>query len=241
MKTFKLLFSLAVFAIAITSCSTESDTKTTLVDFENVTLNSDSIWNGSDKSGQFTTGNSSFINKYNSDWMSWTGFASSAKTDTKTSGFTNQYSTIAGSGAAKSKKFAIAYSNASFTCKPDKSGSYSIKSMMLTNSTYTYLDMLNGSNYSKKFVANDWFKVELKGFWNKVSTGTTEYYLADYRNGKTFISKTWNKVDVSALGQVDSVAITFASSDNGEWGMNTPAYVCIDNIEFETKTVTDKK
>lgn len=239
MKTVKLFFQFAVLAAVISSCTPESETKTTMVDFENVLLNTDSIWNGSDGSGQFTTAHATFQNSYNAAWMSWTGFACSAKTDTKTPGFENQYSVIAGSGALMSKKFAIAYADASFTCKADADGNFNIKSMMLTNSTYAYLDMLNGSAFTKKFDKGDWYKVIFNGFLNKTNTASVSYYLADFRDGKTYISNSWQKADLSALGQVDSVAISFDSSDKGEWGMNTPAYVCIDNIEF-TQTISTK-
>lgn len=239
MKTSKLILSFAILAILFASCTPEVDLKTTVVDFENVTLDSDSIWNGSDKSSHFTSGNSMFQNTYNSSWMSWTGFACSAKKDTKTIGYTNQYSTIAGSGALNSKKFALAYGDASFTCKPDVNGNFSINSLMLTNSTYAYMDMQNGTlGFSKKFTTDDWFKVIFKGFLNKATTGSVEYYLADFRNGKSFMANTWNRVDLSALGKVDSVAISFSSTDNGSFGMNTPAYVCIDNIEFSQKIST---
>ncbi|HET7732213.1 MAG TPA: DUF4465 domain-containing protein, partial [Paludibacter sp.] len=107
------------------------------------------------------------------------------------------------------------------------------------NSTYAYLDMKNGSLYSKKFEAGDWFKVIIKGFKSKVQTSSVEVYLADFRDGKREILKTWKKVDLSTLNQVDSVAFNFDSTDKSTWGMNTPAYVCIDNIEF-TQTISTK-
>jgi hypothetical protein len=88
-----------------------------------------------------------------------------------------------------------------------------------------------------KNFANDWFKVTITGYLNNVQTSSVDYYLADFRNGKSFISRSWNKVDVSALGKVDKVTFAFSSSDNGAFGMNTPAYVCIDDIEF-TQTVS---
>jgi hypothetical protein len=103
---------------------------------------------------------------------------------------------------------------------------------MLTNSTYTYLDMLNGSGFSKKFTTNDWFKVIITGYLNKIKTASVECYLADFQNGKADLLNTWKKVDMSALGNVNHVTFTFDSSDkSGEW-LNTPAYVCIDNIEY---------
>ncbi len=104
---------------------------------------------------------------------------------------------------------------------------------MLTNSTYTYRTILNGNTFSKKFVTGDWFKVIITGYKNGIQTGQVEYYLADFRNGKSFILKTWTSIELSGLGgEVDKVIFTFDSSDKGQWGINTPTYVCIDNIYF---------
>jgi len=257
MKSIKFLLSIAIVALLFTSCEPEtkyinvpgekvieyktpdSITLISVVDFENVKLNSDSIWNGSDGSGSFTTKVATFNNSYNPTYFSWSGFACSAKKNTTTVGYTNQYSVSAGAGALSSKQFALAYGTATLLCDSNSYGNFRIKSLMLTNSTYTYLDMKNGSAYSKQFVAGDWYKVTITGYLNSVKTTAVDYYLADFRNGKTFLSNTWNKADVSALGKVDKVTFSFDSSDQGQWGMNTPAYCCIDNIEF-TQTFSTK-
>lgn len=214
-----------VLSVLLISCE---DEKSVFVTFEDVALTADSIWNGSDGSGKFTTSGLDFNNSYNAKWFSWSGFACSAKTDTKTKGYANQYSVIAGVGAAKSAKFALAYDSASIV----SSSVIEIKSAMITNSTYTYFEVMDGSNFSKKFAAGDWFKVIITGYNNKLKTASVDYYLADYRDGKSFLSNTWNKVDLSTLGSVDQISFTFDSSDKGEWGVNTPKYVCIDNIEY---------
>lgn len=249
MKKNNLIFAAIMMAFVLVSCEPETEIViqtpdsviiTTLVDFENVKLNNDSIWNGADGSGSFVTKVATFNNSYNSAWFSWSGFACSAKKDITTAGFANQYSVSAGSGASGSKQFALAYGSAKLLCDSNIYGNFSIKSMMMTNSTYTFLDIKNGSDFTKKFSTNDWYKVILSGYLNKTNTGTVEYYLADFRDGKSFISNTWTKVDLKALGKVDSVAISFDSSDKGQFGMNTPAYVCIDNIEF-TQTISTKE
>jgi hypothetical protein len=197
------------------------------VTFEDVSL-TDSIWNGSNGSGKFVTTGFEFQNSYNTAWSSWSGFACSAKKDTKTTGYQNQYSVITASGAANSAKFALAFDSAAIVCTTP----VEIESMMLTNSTYAYLEIKNGSDYSKKFAADDWFKVTITGYKNKVKTSAVDYYLADFRSGKSFLSNTWAKVDLTALGTVDLVTFTFDSSDKGQWGVNTPQYVCIDNVEY---------
>jgi hypothetical protein len=228
-------FYLAAIAMAFVfaSCEKNPETITTLVDFEDVKLNSDSISNTSG----FISGNFTFNINDGAFWNG--GIVCSAKYDTITSGYENQYSSIAASGAFKSKHFAVVYSPGSIVCPTSINGEYSIKSVMVTNSTYAYLDMKKGSAFGKKFATGDWFKVIIKGFKAKVQTSSVDVFLADFRNGKSDILKTWQKVDISTLGQIDSVAFNFDSSDkSGSW-LNTPAYVCIDNIEF-TQTISTK-
>lgn len=260
MKSSKLFLSAIILAFVFVSCDNKSDSVieyqipdsvsvSTIVDFENVALNEDSIWNGSDllgnavvedvwgqavtnHYGSIETNGAKFENVYTVEWSSWSGFAVSSKTDVSTAGNSNQYSVSAGIGAQNSKQFALCYGKSTLVCDSNVYGHFSIQSIMLTNSTYTYFDMLNGSAFSKKFAAEDWYKVIVKGFLNNSETGTIEYYLADFRNGKTFLSNTWNKVDVSSLGEVDKVTFEFDSSDKGQFGINTPQYMCIDNIEF---------
>ncbi len=68
----------------------------------------------------------------------------------------------------------------------------------------------------------DYFKLLIWGFGGTASTDTIEYYLADYRfeeNEKDYIIKTWQWVDLSSLGRVDSLMFGLESSDNGDWGM----------------------
>lgn len=238
MKKNNLFLAIISLALILVSCQSEPETKTTLIDFEDVTL-VDSVWNGSDLKAGFTVNNVTFKNSYDSATYNgftmyfWSGFACSAKKDTQTGGYANQYSVITGAGAFGSKQFALAYDSASVLCPANANGNLKITSAMITNSTYAYLDMLNGSDYSKKFASGDWFKVIITGYLNNVKQSSVEYYLADFRDGKTVLSKTWEKVDLSTIGAVDRLSFTFDSSDKfGEW-MNTPAYACIDNITFE--------
>jgi len=234
MKSSKLFFAVSLFGLVLTSCKEEADVQTTLVDFENVTLKSDSI----SKPEGFVSGNSTFTLNGGAFWNG--GIVCSSKNDTTKSGYLNQYSVIAGSGAFKSKQFGVVYTPGSFTCPANINGSYAIKSIMVTNSTYAFLDMKNGTpGVSKVFTTGDWFKVIIKGFKSKIQTNSVDVYLADFRNGKKVMLKSWEKVDISSLGQVDSVAFTFDSSDKGIYGVNTPSYVCIDNIEF-TQTISTK-
>ena len=62
--------------------------------------------------------------------------------------------------------------------------------------------------------------------------GTREVYLADFRDGKTTLLNTWGYVSLEEAipAKVQRLESYFDSSDKGVWGVNTPKYVCIDNV-----------
>lgn len=212
--------------------------------FEDVVLGEQGFWNGNDLSGEEDSGNYygsftssvfSFDNIYTAAWGSFMGFACSSLTDTVTSGFTNQYSPKAGEGANGSAQFALAYENgATFNCTY-KEGytNNTLKSVMITNGTYVYNEIRDGGAYSKKFESGDWFKVTFTGYKGEAETGSVDYYLADFRDGKTYINKEWVEVDLTPLADATTVMITFDSTDKGQFGVNTPKYVFIDNLTIE--------
>jgi hypothetical protein len=114
-------------------------------------------------------------------------------------------------------------------------------SLQVTNTTYVALSMLNGDAFAKKFGGMtgddpDYFLLTITGRdgQNQV-TGTVEAYLADYRSGldlEDYILVDWLSVDLSSLGAARTLSFNLSSSDVGQFGMNTPAYVAIDNLEI---------
>jgi hypothetical protein len=63
--------------------------------------------------------------------------------------------------------------------------------------------------------------------------GSVDYYLADFRDGKSFIEESWAWVDLTSLGRyVYRVEISFSGTDVGEYGLNTPTYCAIDDIIY---------
>jgi hypothetical protein len=208
--------------------------------FDDLKLDSaNAYWNGSDTSGGFQSGSVYFYNSYNQSWGSWSGFAySNVKNDT-TAGYTNQYAAITASGVFHSSKYAVvnAYSPAGLKLK-GKLAEQTLKGMYVTNATYPALSMENGDSFAKKFGGSDgndpdWFLLTVKGYDKGTFTDSVNFYLADYRfknNDSDYLVKTWKWVDLHGLGAVDSVTFVLHSSDTGQYGMNTPAYFCMDNF-----------
>ena len=199
-------------------------------------------YNGSDAAGGFQSGDFWFSNNYDASWAFWSGWAYSNTTDTTTAGSTNQYSAISGGGANGSANYGIAYCGDPQVIFGYNSGEYAqaIDGFYVTNTTYATLSMQNGDFYAKKFGGDDgtdpdWFKLTVYGLdQNYESAGAgVEFYLADYRYAdpvQDYIVTDWTWLDLSDLGSVYGLAFELSSSDNGQWGMNTPAYFAVDDL-----------
>ncbi|HTM66831.1 MAG TPA: DUF4465 domain-containing protein [Flavipsychrobacter sp.] len=168
------------------------------------------------------------------------GFAYSNMTDSVTSGIINQYAAKAASGHSNSANYAVGYGAENYVLRVNNvSGLYHVLSgFYVTNSTYAYNSMRYGDAFGKKFGGvtgddPDWFKLRVFGFSGAQITDSAEFYLADFRdtnNANDYIVKDWQWMDLSSLGHVDSVVFRLSSSDTGQWGMNTPAYFCMDDF-----------
>ena len=223
----KIIFSFLATSLVLFFTACDEEKKYATVDFEDISLDSTQVH----KTSAFTSGAITFANAYTADWDYYEGFAASAKTDMETAGFTNDLSVYTTS-AASGKQFAVIYKD-NASCSFDSNTEYIIRDIKLNNNTYAYLSMKNGDLYSKKFVTNDWFKITIFGH-NKldVKLDSIDFYLADFRDGKAYICDKWTTVNLEKLGLINKLSFSFSSTDNGEWGMNTPAYACIDDITY---------
>lgn len=242
------IIAIALSMFAFTACHKEEGdlTETKTVDFESLSLGSSAYWNGADGTGKFTSTGLTFDNNYTAAYGSWDGFVYSQKADITTANYSNQYSVFDSTNGAN--KFALYYppfggdAFASFAAGLE----YTIKSISVCNSTYTALTMKNGDpSFAKKFGGTsgndkDWFKMTAVGFNAAgAEVKTVDFYLADYRfddNTKDYIINKWTTVDLTSLGKVNKITFRFASTDSGQWGMNTPSYVCLDNLKYEVVT-----
>lgn len=218
--TLSKTFFLALFSAAALGgqlCRADS-----IVTFDDLPLAPNSFWNGPDPGGtivdgpygpvnvgRFTSGGTSFVNRYDLTYGSWSGFAYSNTTDTTTPGFTNQFSAITGTGRGPGQdNYAVAsgYDNVQPTLfDPDPfdptdpadllalpwfelPALSAIKGMYVTNTTYAALSMLYGDSFAKKFGGAsgddpDYLKLSVYGLdeaGNPLAQ-SVEFYLADFR------------------------------------------------------------
>jgi hypothetical protein len=206
------------------------------IDFEDVALTNkgymDSI-NGGLISQGFAFENTYLFDDYYKYWYFSKGFAVSNIVNVDSAGFNNLYATFAGSGALNSKNYLLATNNAGIKLP----STAQLVSMEISNSTYAALSMKNGDAFAKKFTSNDkdFFKVWIKGYTAGKVKDSLEVYLADFRYtdlSQNYIQKDWKTVSFSKFVNIDSLNFSLESSDNGQWGMNTPGYFTIDNIKF---------
>lgn len=223
----KFYITLALAAISCAAIQAQE-----VATFEDLNLATESYWDGSDESAMFVSGGYTFINNY-VDWggySSWDGFAYSSMTSTSYATLNDQYNSCVGSGVDNSQTYGVAYYSAWMGTEPtviaNDASAFQATGCYVTNNAYAYTSMLNGDSYAKKFDETDWFLLTATGYLNDEKTASADFYLAKEGN----IVNDWQYFDLSALGQVDEIHFTLSSSDTGDWGMNTPAYFCIDNF-----------
>lgn len=148
-----------------------------VVDFDDLALESESRWVGPDPNGEtveglygpevrgdFASRGAAFGNTYDLTYGVWSGFAYSNESDNETPGFGNQHSAITGDGRGEgADNYGLA-----FAASPIGEGTVdaatlqglptiaipfgrSVESLWITNTTYTAFSMRDGDSFAKKF------------------------------------------------------------------------------------------
>jgi len=214
-----------------------------IASFENFKLHPGEHLNNAAPNNGFKSGSIELPNFYDTQFDYWEGWSISADTNTTTPGFLNQYSAIVGHGALGTTAYATGYLYfpGIVRLQPNALGKPVI-GFYVTNSTYAYLSMRDGDSFAKKFGGEtgkdpDFFLMTIKKYsGGALADDSINVYLADYRSSdasKDFILNDWKYVDLSTLGAVDSLYLRMTSSDVGVFGMNTPAYICIDQVSTD--------
>jgi hypothetical protein len=234
-----------LFLISFCALFTFISKAQTVSTFESLSLSKDSFWDGKSQplGSSFSNGNAIFPNYFDTSYGGfWTGgWAYSNMTDTITPDYNNIYSSRPGKGYNGSNNFAIGQQNSMIKLTGAASGKI-VEGFFITNSTYASYSIKDGDFICKKFGGatgkdKDFFMVKIKKYYGGIlSNDSVVFYLADYRSDdstKDYIVNDWRWVDLTSLGNIDSLTFELISSDNGQFGMNTPAFFCIDN--FTTK------
>lgn len=219
------------------------------IDFEDVNLGD----NGYVYNLTYLKNGASFSNYYKKyeeyNYEYWDGFSYSSKgNNTLTDIEHGQFAVYNAGGAIttgaghSSDKFAVAYVGSYYGNYPTITFDEPVKvsSFYINNTAYAVSSMKNGDSFAKKFAQNDWFKLIIKGYASEDDDDpayTKELYLADYTSTD---STQWSMITTwtlyNAIGsestKVKKLVFDLASSDTGTYGMNTPAYFAIDDLQI---------
>ena len=251
---------LSVSSVANAQDNSEVTVKdATVATFEDLTLEPESNWwgpadnaeevvgaYGTEWVGTFKSGSYEFVNSFTPKWSSWTGCSYSNMTATSFVDYTtDQWNSAAGHGAAGSANYGVIYGSSTpmeiiKVLDGDAEGRI-IKGMNITNSAWVVECVKNGNGVAQKFSQGSWFKVTFTGVKADKSTASVDYYLADYRseNESEWNCLTdWDWIDLSSLGKVVSLSISFDGTDKSYGYLNTSTYVCIDNVGCEKNVST---
>lgn len=108
--------------------------------------------------------------------------------------------------------------------------SYEAVSVYVNLNSYSYYSMEYGDSFARAFTNGDRFTLTIHGVAPDETEKTVDVDLASYANGDLTINRGWKYVDLSPLGTVNELYFTLASTDSGDYGMNTPAYFCLDKL-----------
>ena len=225
---------LALVAFAALASASLADT---VIDFngQSTTGNNTAFTSSTDGNNDWTDQGMTFSHEVSFAGFAWDGMTYSSVNDPTTAGFGNQHAVYGdglGLGDAGSYRiYANPYTPRSVITLPVAT---TVQGFYANNTTYAALSMLNGDAYARQFTtaSNDWFKLTIEGFDDSAaSQGTVDFLLADYTGATGSVVADWTFVDLSSLGaNVSALGFSLSSTDNGGWGMNTPAYFAMDNL-----------
>lgn len=176
----------------------------------------------------------------NEEYGYWGGFAHSKvfDTDAKNGLFQNQYAAYNSKAASGDGFLLYYYDSYNEPCDiifKDEESVVRLSSVKLNLTTYTYASITDEdiNDYARVFAEGDYLKVvfyAVDAFGRTVGEGV-ECYVVDYRDGKRFVADNWQEFYLPGILS-NRVRVTIETSDVGEWGANTPLYICMDDLTY---------
>ena len=177
---------------------------------------------------------------YNEEYGYWGGFAQSRIFDTNVANgvYENQFAAYNSKAASGNTFLLYYYDSYNEPCdilfKQD-SGVISLTSVKLNLTTYTYASITDEdiNTFARAFGDEDYLKVIFTPYSNADTPvgESVECYVVDYRNGKRTVADNWQKFELN-LPASDRIRVTIETSDVGDWGANTPLYICMDDLTY---------
>lgn len=104
--------------------------------------------------------------------------------------------------------------------------------LYVASNPYAYYTISEGNYLGISFAEGDYFKLWIHGLDGDLKDNgkKVEYTLAEFRDGVLWQNESWEKLDISGLGEIGGLYFTMESTDVSEFGINTPTYFCMDKL-----------
>ncbi len=197
----------------------------------------------------------SFIHSSMGEYKTWWGFTASNSSDNvrKDDTMTYQFSNMAMGGivlnedgtvktdeygapvTGKDVPYMVGYYGEYFSKRPTDmvfadGKAHEAVGVYVNLNSYPYYCIEYGDAFARAFTNGDKYTLTIHGVAADETEKTVEVTLASYTNGNLTINRGWKYVDLSSLGEVNELYFTMSSTDSGAYGMNTPAYFCLDKL-----------
>lgn len=228
----KSFLFVAALALSFAACkNNEPELKLNVADFENIELSAESVLHLTENS-TFESGDFIFQQEVSvSDWGTYYygNIVSNITSNQYKGDYQNDMS--AKGGAYAGKNFVVwtgSYVNFDGITMKVKSV---VPGMYVCNTPWVVDAILNGDGMSDDdsapFGANDYFTLTITGYLDGVAVNNE--VKVDLAKGTEYI-KDWTYVDLSTLGEINSLKFALSSSKKNAYGMTTPAYFAFDNL-----------
>ena len=179
-----------------------------------------------DTTGTFTSGNFIFKQTAMPSQSYYSCNVVSNHTDTTFADYNDAWKSIAG-GAHAGKNYVVWNYDYYGADEIKLAQAAVIPGFYVTNNVYAYSSITKGDWSGPAFGKDDWFLLTINGsLEGRAVNNQVEFYLAK----GTDVVTAWTYVDLSTLGKVDAISFTLTGSRTGDWGLNTPAYFCFDDL-----------
>ena len=224
-----------------------SGAKPAIATFDDLALEPETAWYGKRESEgydhrKFTyySGSYSFPCEYAPSRLTWRGVAYSNQTkSTFNSLFPDQFNSVVGHGVNGSKNYAVAYAYGQHTVevRATHAGPAVIPGTFVTNTAWVKEVTQKGTGMDPEphtpFHKGDYLLLIAS---NSTGTKKLEFPLVDYRSNnpaERYVIDSWQWLDLSALGETESVIFSMKGTRVNEDGTTIPAYFCLDDFGSE--------
>lgn len=223
-----------------------SGAKPAIATFDDLALDPETAWYGKRESEghdhrKFTyySGSYSFPCEYAPSILTWGGVAYSNQTKTTfNSLFPDQFNSVVGHGVNGSKNYAVAYAYGQHTVevRATHAGPAVIPGTFVTNTAWVKEVTQKGTGMGDEphapFHKGDYLLLIASN--NKGQS--IEFPLVDYRSSNDaehYVIDSWQWLDLSALGETESVIFSMKGTRIANGGTTIPAYFCLDDFGSE--------